>query len=398
LIESRRRKFNERWTPDKRDTLLALLQDRFAEPPQFPISETPCFFAPKTIDRMGRYGIEIVDELLANEQYQQDSAAAIPDRYRVPNESAFPLFVQADFGFDRDLQPRLVEIQGFPSLYAYQPMLADCYREAFELDPALQDLPGGLGRDRYNELLRNAIVGGSDPENVILMEIDPTRQKTRHDFVATDRLFGVRAVDVRELRREGRRLVYQRDGRDVPVHRIYNRMIIDEVERRGIELPFDLRDDLDVEWAGHPNWFFRLSKFSLPYVRHPSVPRTTFLSEAQTIADPRNVVVKPLYSFAGVGVMVGPTREQIDAIPPDRRGDYIVQERIDFRPVIDTPYGPTMAEVRIMYIWLHGGLRPINTVIRMGRGAQMGVDHNRNMEWVGGSAAFVDPAAEEPKP
>jgi hypothetical protein len=57
--------------------------------------------------------------------------------------------------------------------------------------------------------------------------------------------------------------------------------------------------------------------------------------------------------------------------------------------VIDTPEGATKIEVRIMYVWLEG-LRPVNTIIRMGRGAQMGVDHNKDMEWVGASAAFLE--------
>src|SRR5262249_47556431 len=151
-------------------------------------------------------------------------------------------------------------------------------------------------------------------------------------------------------------------------------------------LPFDLRDDLQVEWAGHPNWFFRLSKFSLPYLDHPAVPRTRFL---EPVAHPERYVLKPLFSFAGVGVVVGPTKSQIDAIPQERRRDYILQERVDFRPVIDTPFGPTKIEVRIMYIWLDR-MRTVNTIIRMGRGSQMGVDHNKGMEWVGASAAFIE--------
>ena len=35
------------------------------------------------------------------------------------------MFVQADFGLDQELRPPLVEIQGFPTLYAYQPLLAE---------------------------------------------------------------------------------------------------------------------------------------------------------------------------------------------------------------------------------------------------------------------------------
>lgn len=338
---------------------------------------------------MARSGREMVEQLIADPDYQRESAAAIPESYRVPNEDPVPLFVQADFGLDQDLEPKLVEIQGFPSLYAYQPVLAEAYREAYGIDSSLAALPDGLTNEQYCALLRRAIVAEHDPREVALFEIDPWNQKTRHDFLMTERLLGVRAVDVRSVRKRGSRLYYDRDGIETPIRRIYNRVIVDELERRRMELPFDYRDDLDVEWAGHPNWFFRLSKFSLPYLRHPAAPHTEFLSNVKTIESQGKYVLKPLYSFAGLGVIVGATAADIDAIPEGQRRNYILQERIDFRPVVDTPAGPTKIEVRIMYIWLDT-LRPVNTIIRMGRGAQMGVDHNKNMEWVGASAAFLD--------
>ena len=143
-----------------------------------------------------------------------------------------------------------------------------------------------------------------------------------------------------------------------------------------------------MEWAGHPNWYFRLSKFSLPHLKHPCVPRTMFLNEVGTLpANLQDWVLKPLYSFAGLGVKIGPTRAEIDVVADPSQ--YILQERVDFAPVIDTPHGPTKAEIRVMYIWLDDRPRAVTTIVRMGRGAMMGVDHNRDLEWVGASAGFV---------
>ena len=386
MIPSYRRQFNREWSPEKYQGFLTFIEQRCGEPVQFRHSETPCFFPRELIDRMACYGREMTEQLLANPQYQRDSRHAVPERWRVPNEDARPLFVQADFGLDENVEPKLVEIQGFPSLYAYQLLLAEAYRESYALDPNLACLPDGLTVGEYNELLRKAIVADCDPQNVVLMEIDPWRQKTRHDFLLTERWFGVRTVDITGIRKQGNRLWYDRDGTLTPIHRIYNRTIVDELERRNIPLPFDFRDDLDVQWAGHPNWFFRLSKFSLPYLNHPAAPHAQFLMDPPP--NPENYVLKPLYSFAGLGVIVGPTREQLDAIPPERRADYILQERVDFRPVIETPHGLTKVEVRIMYIWQEA-LRAVNIVVRTGRGAQMGVDHNKALEWVGASAAFI---------
>jgi hypothetical protein len=237
--------------------------------------------------------------------------------------------------------------------------------------------------------LGRAILGGHHPENVILMEVDPLHQKTVADFLLTEKMLGVRAVCITKIRQEGRRLYYEVEGRRIPIQRIYNRAIVDELERRHIAPAFDLRDDLDVEWAGHPNDYFRISKFSIPYLHHPSVPRTWFLDKlAEIPPDTENYVLKPLFSFAGLGVRIGPPRDEVLAIPPERRADYILQERVNFEPVIDTPFGMTRAELRIMYIWLDE-LQPVSLLVRMGRGAMMGVDHNKNLEWVGASAGLL---------
>jgi len=389
LIPSHRRRFNQDFSEAKYARFLALLQERCGEPVPFRHSETPCFLPGSLIDTMALYGREMVEQLLANPQYERESRAAIPPEYNVPGEDHVPMFVQADFGLDAELRPQLVEIQGFPTLYAYQPLLAESYRAAYGIEESLGALPGGMEVEEYRALLREAIVGRHDPANVVLLEIDPAHQKTRHDFLLTEQGYGVRSVDISRVVKQGNRLYYYRDGKLTPIHRIYNRAIVDELVRKQVPMAFDFRDELDVEWAGHPNWFFRLSKFSLPYLVHPAVPRTRFLDRAQDIDRPENYVLKPLYSFAGAGVIVGPTAAQLAAVPEYQRSQYILQERVNFRPVVDTPFGPTKIEIRIMYIWLDR-LRAVNTIIRMGRGAQMGVDHNKGFAWVGASAGFID--------
>jgi hypothetical protein len=388
LIPSLRRRFNQEFSEAKYARFLGLLEAQCGEGTQFRHSETPCFLPATLVDTMARYGREMVEQLLANPQYETDSRAAIPDAYRVPNEDPRPLFVQADFGLDEELRPQLVEIQGFPTLYAYQPLLAASYREAYGIDDSLAVFPDGLTGSAYATLMRQAIVGQHDPKHVVLLEIDPAQQKTRHDFLLTEREYGVRAVDIREVVKQGRQLFYRRDDALVRIERIYNRAIVDELVRKQVAMQFDFRDDLDVEWAGHPNWFFRLSKFSLPYLDHVAVPETRFLDRAGQVDRPEDYVLKPLYSFAGSGVIVGPTAEQLAAVPEADRGQHILQRRVNFQPVIETPFGGTKIEVRIMYVWLDR-LRAVNTIIRMGRGAQMGVDHNKAQRWVGASAGFI---------
>jgi hypothetical protein len=375
MVPEQRRRFNQSFTPEKYQKFLAELTRRCGTPITFRNCETPAFFPGDLIDKMVRYSKELVDQLISSAEYMTASAAAIPAAYNVPNEIPHPLFLQVDFGIDQNLEPKLVEIQGFPSLYAYQPVAAETYRDVYGLDARYF-----LSSADYWPLLRKAIIGDCDPENVILMEIDPYHQKTLPDFLMTEKYCGAKPISLTDIRKRGNRLYHG----DVPIHRIYNRVIIDELQRKNIQPAFDFRDDLDVEWAGHPNWYFRISKFSLPYLHHTSVPKTWFLNEVSEPGDLENYVLKPLYSFAGLGVVIGPTHEQLAAVDPTQ---FILQEKVDFAPVIETPHGGTKAEVRIMYIWLDQP-EAVMTIVRMGRGKMIGVDHNRDLEWVGASAGM----------
>lgn len=396
MIPFYRRAFNAGFTPEKYERLRRELTSRCGMEVPFALCETPCFFPSAMVKRMGKDGEALIRQLVDNPEYLRRSDSAIPPQFRVPHEAAHPMFVQVDFGLVRDatgeLQPKLVELQAFPSLYAYQPVLAQEYIDVFGLDGKLRYFLGSLDSDAYRLLLQKAIVAGHDPENVILMEVHPEEQKTRPDFLLTEKMLGIHTVCITRIRKRGRRLFYEEGGRQVPIERIYNRAIVDELERKGIALSFDFRDDLDVEWAGHPNWYFRMSKYSIPYLKHASVPRTWFLHQLTEVpADLENFVLKPLYSFAGLGVVIAPSRADLAAIPPGKRDQYILQERLDFTPLVETPHGPTKVELRIMYIWLDE-LLPVLTIVRMGRGLMMGVDHNKNLQWVGSSAALVPSA------
>jgi len=391
MIPALRQQFNANFTPEKYQRLLKLMEERCGTPIKFRLCETPCFFPKPLLDQMTQYGKELVQQLNGLE-YRKASFDAIPPDFNVPNESPHPMFIQVDFGLVRDaagkLQPKLVELQGFPSLYAYQAMLSQVYMEVYGLDANLQYLLGGLDWEEYKKLLRRAIVADHDPLNVILMEIDPLHQKTLPDFVLTEKLLGIKTIAITDIKKVGEFLFYESGGQQIPIRRIYNRTIVDELVRKNRKLAFNFTDNLQVEWAGHPNWYFRMSKFSLPYLKHECVPQSWFLDRVKQVPDDLDrYILKPLFSFAGLGVMINPRKEDLAEIPQQKRSDYILQERLQFEPVIETPHGPTKAEVRIMYLWLDD-LLPVMTIIRMGRGLMMGVDHNRNLEWVGASSGL----------
>ena len=394
MIPALREGFNRHYTPQKYQGFLDSLAEVSGTPISFRVSETPCFVPKALLDQTAVYGSELVMQLLNSPKYMRVSDKAVPPEYNVANESVRPMFVSVDFGLVRNskggLDPKLVELQAFPSLYGYQAISAQQYIDSFGLSKDLGIYLSGYNHLSYSELMRQLIVGQHDPANVILMEIDPLHQKTLPDFLITRKKLGIAIVDVMSLKKRGKRLYYSTNGREIEVKRIYNRCIVDELETKGIKLPFDVHEELDVEWAGHPNWYFRISKFSIPYLDHRCVPRTWFLDENPTVPDDnQNYLLKPLYSFAGSGIKFAPTEVDIDAIPAGERHNYILQERMRFEPVIATPHGMTQMEIRIMYVWPDGGeLTAVLPLVRMGRGMMMGVDHNRNLEWVGGSSAL----------
>src|SRR5271170_865965 len=397
MLQPYRDQFNAHFTQAAYADLLASLNRHTCTTIEFRVAETPCFFPRALMNELAETGAALTHKLLDNPAYLQASNQTIPDQYNGPNENPIPNFMTVDFGLVRNpdgtLSPKLVELQAFPSIFGYQDILARQYIKTYNLDPNLQWHLGGLTEQAYWDLLRKVILNNHASETSVPLEIHPDHQNTLPDFHVYEDKLAIPTVDIAKLSKQGNRLFYHRDGRDIPIHRIYNRAIVDELERKNMQLPFDYRDDLNVEWAGHPNWYFRISKFSLPYLTHPSVPRAVFLDDwfAQRNIEGlpyqrERLLLKPLYSFAGKGIQFAPTDDDLNAIPVADRHLYLLQERVNFEPIIQTPHGPTQAEVRIMYLWPDGGaLEPVISLVRLGRGLMMGVDHNRNQQWVGGS-------------
>ena len=393
MLPNWRERFNREFSLLRYRNFVRQVSRRAGVDIEFRLSETPCFFPATLLDQLVSVAGQLVGQLLRNQEYRRAADEIVPAEFRVARSEAIPTFMQVDFGLvatDTGFEGRLVELQAFPSLYGFQLALAEVSRELYGLE-ALGMCFGNLTRDEYVARVGAAILNGHDPAQVVLMEIDPARQKTRPDFEVTEQLWGVRAIDIRAVTKRGKRLFYRRDGVETPIARIYNRVIPDELRRAVPSMPFDYRDDLEVEWAGGPDWFFRISKFSIPWLKHPWVPLTHYLSNMGGVPPNRDEwVLKPLFSFAGGGIVFAPTDRDLAAIPHDKRVNYILQRRVAFAPVIATPAGATQAEIRIMFVRDGDALRAVMPLVRMGRGRMMGVDHNKGLEWVGASAALID--------
>lgn len=389
--EDRRQRdhFNKAFQEGKYSDFLEDLNHMTSSPAGFRVSETPLFFSDEFNSTTIRAAEEILG-LLQTREFAQHAASAIPPGSEAPAEDAHPSFLQIDFAVvmlpDGSFEPRLIELQGFPSLYCYQVLLEEAYRKHFNVGEEWQSYYGGLTRQTYLEMLHKVIIGDADPTEVVLLEIEPEQQKTLIDFDATHDFLGVKTLNVTDVRKAGRRLYYEEDGRRIRIRRIYNRVIFDELDRKRPEMAFRIQDDLDVEWVGHPNWYYRISKHTLPFLKSRYVPESRFLSDYTNYPqDLENYVLKPLYSFAGNGVNIDLKPEDLNNLAHPEH--FILQRKTEYVPFVETMDEPSKAEIRMMYLWSD---RPVlaNNLVRMSKGKMMGVDFNKNKTWVGGSIAL----------
>jgi hypothetical protein len=388
-----RAKFNADFTPEKYDALTRCINKSEKWPADFRISETPVFLTRDFTDEVTRAAKEIVDATRRPE-FAQHAAAAVPKGLDVPNEAAHPNFLVVDFAICTEgnrLVPRLIELQAFPSLFGFQLLLLGCIRNAYPVIPRNWTSSfDGIKDEVYLQLLRRTIIADSAPENVVLLEIEPEKQKTRIDFAATETLLGIRSVCVTKIKKRGRQLLYDRDGRELRIERIYNRVIFDELIRRpDLNLPFQFQDELDVTWVGHPNWYFRISKHSLPFLETEHTSPTFFADDFPANENVGDYVLKPLYSFAGHGVDMEPTRQKITAL--ENPHEWILQRKVDYAPFVMAVDGKkSKAEIRMMFVWPDNDRNPtlVNNLVRMSQGKMMGVDFNIDKTWVGASIAM----------
>ena len=395
MIQESRNRFNASFTEEKYKLMLQEIENEFPGALDFRVAESPVF-----IDREFKMKVllafnDIVDQILKPD-FKTKTERAIPEAYKVGNETAFPSCLAVDFavtkGENGEFEPQLIELQGFPSLFAYQSYIAGKYRKHFDVDRNFSEYFNRLNPMNYQQEMRKFLCGDVAPEHTILMEIEPEKQKTRLDFALTKKLWGIEPVCVTKLRNDGDLLYYEKDGQKVMVHRIYNRLIPDDIERNypDLKLEVDFNRATGVQWVSHPNWFYRISKFSLPLFKSKFVPESHYLADF-TPDDLENYVLKPLFSFAGAGVKINPTSEDLESIKDPE--NYLLQRKVQYAPCIeDTEGGKIKCEIRLLAIWPEGAARPklVTNLARLSRGEMIGVDFNKDFNWVGGSVGFYE--------
>jgi hypothetical protein len=390
MIPKYRKQFNQEFSQEKYNQLKEILKQKSGLEPSFRISESPLFLTKEFESKLIDASDSIIDQIknLPKETLQK----AIPDNCRVPNDTEQPHFFTIDFGICKnengEIEPQLIELQAFPSLYAFQKVFEETFCEVY---PFLSEIRNKMPHEDFKNYVKDLILGNENPENVILLEIYPEKQKTIIDFVLTEKLLGIKTICLTKIKKEGKKLFYEKDGKSVEIKRIYNRVIFDELDRiPDLKTEFDFREDIDVTWVTHPNWFFKISKFLLPFLKHQFVPESYFLHEFPETENLENFVLKPLFSFAGSGVNLNPTKDITDAI--EDKENYILQRKVTYEPIFEDINGEfSKAEIRLLYIWRENDERPIllENLGRMTKAAMVNVDFNKkDAIWIGSSNAF----------
>lgn len=397
MVPAIRKQFNEQFSNEKYQLFLETLNEKFPGAIEFRVAETPVF-----INRELKHKIlsacESIVDIIIDPDFKEKSQRAIPENLRVPNENAHTHFIAFDFGICEnekgEIEPQLIEMQGFPTLFGYQVWHDQVMRKSYEIPENYSTYFNQLNADTYTKLLKEIIIGNCEPEEVVLLEILPHEQKTKIDFYFTEALTGISIVCLTELIKEGNQLYYLKNDKKIRIKRIYNRIIFDDLQQQEPSIQEKgkiLFEELDVEWIPHPNWFYRISKYTLPFIHHRYVPQTWFLNEVKQVpVDLENYVLKPLFSFAGQGVVIDVTPDDIASVKDPE--NWILQRKVNYAALIETPNEPAKAEIRIFYFWKEGEKRPIatNNLARLSKGKMIGVRYNQDKDWVGGSLAYFE--------
>jgi hypothetical protein len=395
MISKYRELFNAQFTEQKYQEFKEDIASDFDYMPTFRIGETPFFISNELKSQLVKGSNEVI-ALIKQGDFKYLTNKSLELNNKIPNEDEHTTFLAIDFGIceeDGLLIPKLIEVQGFPSLYNYQINLYEKFKNHYPFLSELTPFFNGIDSKEFLSILEAAICNNHPKENVILLEIEPEKQNTKIDFYYCRRDIGIPIVCVTDIIKKGKQLFYKNsEGHEIRVKRIYNRVIFDELDlRTDLKLDFHFSDDLDVEWAGHPNWFFRISKFILPYLKGKYFIETTLLSELKEIPeDLENYVLKPLFSFSGSGVIFHVKKEDIEAVIDKEL--YILQKKVNYIPIVQSPDGKVKAEVRVLCVWKKGDDSPalLCNLVRLSRGEMIGVKFNKDKDWVGGTLGLFE--------
>ena len=396
MIQSYRKQFNEAFSETKYQEYLSYINELYPNSLDFRIAETPVFLPSVFKNQLLEVGDYVCSQIIAAD-FTSKTEKSLPNTSITPNEIGLPECIVMDFAIahndQNEIVPALIELQGFPSLFAFEVLQDEALRNSYTIPENVTPYLNGYTKEKYLRHL-STIIKGEQGEHTVLLELYPEQQKTRIDFYCTQHFLAIPVVCVTEIFKKGNALYYQREGIDIKIDRIYNRIVADELKKQSDDIKEKaaiLNSDLDVSWVTHPNHFFRISKYLLPFLHHTCVPKTQFVDQIKSIPTHlEKYILKPLFSFAGQGVIIDVQAADFASITDP--ANWIIQEKVNYAPCIETPDGFAKAEIRLFYFWDKPTQKYIATLnlCRLSKGKMIGVNYNQTATWVGGTIAYFE--------
>jgi len=396
MIPLYRKQFNAEFNETKYQEYLNYINALYPNSVGFRIAETPIFLPATFKIQLLEVGDYVCSQILAAD-FTSKTEKSLRNTSITPNEISLPECIVMDFAIahndQNEIVPALIELQGFPSLFAFEVVQDEALRNSYTIPENVTPYLNGYTKEKYQRHL-STIIKGEQGEHTVLLELYPEQQKTRIDFYCTQHYLAIPVVCITEIFKKGNSLYYQREGIDIKIDRIYNRIVADELKKQSAEINEKaaiLYTDLDVRWVTHPNHFFRISKYLLPFLQHDWIPKTEFVDQIESIPHHlENYILKPLFSFAGQGVIIDVQSSDFVSITDPE--NWIMQEKVTYAPCIATPDGFAKAEIRLFYFWDKPTQKYIATLnlCRLSKGKMIGVNYNQTATWVGGSLAYFE--------
>ncbi len=396
MIPLYRKQFNAEFNETKYQEYLNYINALYPNSVGFRIAETPIFLPATFKIQLLEVGDYVCSQILAAD-FTSKTEKSLRNTSITPNEIGLPECIVMDFAIanndQNEIVPALIELQGFPSLFAFEVLQDEALRNSYTIPENVTPYLNGYTKEKYQRHL-STIIKGEQGEHTVLLELYPEQQKTRIDFYCTQHYLAIPVVCITEIFKKGNSLYYQREGIDIKIDRIYNRVVADELKNQPEEIKEKaaiLYSDLDVRWVTHPNHFFRISKYLLPFLQHDWIPKTEFVDQIESIPHHlENYILKPLFSFAGQGVIIDVQSSDFVSITDPE--NWIMQEKVTYALCIATPDGFAKAEIRLFYFWDKPTQKYIATLnlCRLSKGKMIGVNYNQTATWVGGSLAYFE--------
>lgn len=396
MIPIYRKQFNAEFSETKYQEYLNYINELYPNSIDFRIAETPLFLSSVFKKQLLEVGEYVCSQIVAAD-FISKTEKSLQNTRSTPNEKGLPECIVMDFAIanndQNEIVPALIELQGFPSLFAFEVLLDEALRNTYTIPENVTPYLNGYTKEKYLRHL-STIIKGEQGEHTVLLELLPNQQKTRIDFYCTQHYLNIPIVCITEIFKKGNALYYQREEIDIKIDRIYNRIVAEELKNQPEEIKEKadiLYSDLTVNWVSHPNHFFRISKYLLPFLYHDWIPKTQFVDQIKSI--PNNLekyILKPLFSFAGQGVIIDVQSSDFGSIIDP--ANWIMQEKANYAPCIETPDGFAKAEIRLFYFWDKPTQKYIATLnlCRLSKGKMIGVNYNQTATWVGGSLAYFE--------